>query len=90
MNKLWVSKQTKGDIPKNLHPDPHVARLLYQRGIKSQEEAERFFHPQIEHLHDPFLMKDMDKAVERLKQAVDEKERICVYGDYDGPFQTRR
>ena len=83
MNKLWVSKQTKGDIPKNLHPDPHVARLLYQRGIKSQEEAERFFHPQIEHLHDPFLMKDMDKAVERLKQAVDEKERICVYGDYD-------
>lgn len=83
MNKIWVTKKTEGETPKDLHPNPHIAKLLYQRGIKTAEEAEKFFHPKIENLLDPFLMKDMDKAVERLARAVAKKERICVYGDYD-------
>lgn len=83
MDKLWVIKQVKGDIPKNLHANPHIAKLLYQRGITTEEAAERFFKPRLEHLHDPFLMKDMDRAVERLQRALENKERICVYGDYD-------
>lgn len=83
MGKKWVHKQTDGAVPEGLHDNPHVAKLLFQRGIKTREEAERFFHPGLDQLHDPFLMKDMDKAVERLQRAITGKERICVYGDYD-------
>ena len=83
MNKHWVPKQSDGNIPDGLHDNPHVARLLFQRGITTQEEANKFFHPDLNQLHDPFLMKDMDRAVERLQRAVTGKERICVYGDYD-------
>jgi single-stranded-DNA-specific exonuclease len=53
------------------------------RGITTAEEAKHFFRPSMHHLHDPFLMKDMDKAVDRLNQALGRKERIMVYGDYD-------
>ncbi|MDE7426245.1 MAG: single-stranded-DNA-specific exonuclease RecJ [Muribaculaceae bacterium] len=60
-----------------------VSELLVQRGIRSVAEAERFFHPSLRDLHDPFSMPDMDKAVERLNQAMGAKERIMVYGDYD-------
>lgn len=83
MGKKWVHKQTDGAVPEGLHDNPHVAKLLFQRGIKTREEAEKFFHPGLDQLHDPFLMKDMDKAVERLQRAITGKERICVYGDYD-------
>ena len=55
---------------------------MAKRGIK-EENARHFFHPQLTELHDPFLMKDMDKAVERLNEAMGRKERIMVYGDYD-------
>ncbi|MFV8225396.1 single-stranded-DNA-specific exonuclease RecJ [Christiangramia aquimixticola] len=60
-----------------------VARLLVQRGIKTFEAARNFFRPDLKDLHDPFLMKDMDKAVERIEQAMEEGENIMVYGDYD-------
>ena len=60
-----------------------VARLLVQRGIESFEEAKHFFRPDLKDLHDPFLMKDMDKAVERIEQAMENKENIMVFGDYD-------
>ncbi len=60
-----------------------ISELLVQRGIRSISEAERFFHPSLRDLHDPFLMPDMDKAVERLNRAMGSKERILVYGDYD-------
>lgn len=60
-----------------------VAELLLRRGVQTPEEAERFFSPSIADLHDPFLMQDMDKAVERLNKAMGAKERIMVYGDYD-------
>ncbi len=62
---------------------PPVSQLLVQRGITSVEEAERFFSPRLKNLHDPFLMPDMDKAVNRLNRAMGAKEKIMVYGDYD-------
>lgn len=62
---------------------PALGKLLRQRGIKTQAEARRFFRPQLSDLHDPFLMNDMQVAVDRLNQALTRKERILVYGDYD-------
>ncbi|WP_298528726.1 single-stranded-DNA-specific exonuclease RecJ [uncultured Christiangramia sp.] len=60
-----------------------VSKLLVQRGITTFEEAKKFFRPQLDGLHDPFLMKDMDKAVVRIEQAMEAGENIMVYGDYD-------
>lgn len=60
-----------------------LANLLSQRGIKNYDEAKAFFRPEIEKLHDPFLMKDMDKAVTRLNDAFSKNENILIYGDYD-------
>lgn len=62
---------------------PVLANLLVQRGIDTLEKANKFFNPQLSDLHDPFLMKDMDKAVERVERAVRNREKIMVYGDYD-------
>ena len=63
--------------------DDLVAQLLIQRGIDSYEKAKKFFRPQLSDLHDPFLMKDMDLAVERIEIAIANNENILVYGDYD-------
>ena len=63
--------------------DLPIARLLVQRGIENFDQAKDFFRPQLRDLHDPFLMKDMDKAVARIQRALSNKERILVYGDYD-------
>lgn len=63
-------------------PEP-IARLLAQRGISSPEEASLYFRPVLDHLHDPFLMQDMQVAVERIERALGDNERIMVYGDYD-------
>ena len=63
--------------------DPVIAHLLVLRGISTPEEAARFLHPSLEHLHDPFLLTDLPRAVDRLLQAVDRGERIAVHGDYD-------
>jgi len=60
-----------------------TAVLLAERGITNGEELDKFFNPQLTHLHDPFLMKDMDKAVERIEKARQNNERILIYGDYD-------
>ena len=60
-----------------------VAQILVSRGIRTADEARGFFRPQLQELHDPFLMKDMDRAVERLNEAMGQRERIMVYGDYD-------
>ena len=62
---------------------PVLANLLVQRGIDTVEKAKKFFDPQLADLHDPFLMKDMERAVKRVEQAVERNERIMVYGDYD-------
>ncbi|NRS87102.1 single-stranded-DNA-specific exonuclease [Flavobacterium sp. 7E] len=66
-----------------LHVEDFVATLLVQRGVETFQEAKDFFRPSLNHLHDPFLMKDMDKAVERIEKAIANQERILVFGDYD-------
>lgn len=66
-----------------LQVDEIVATLLVQRGIETFEQAKQFFRPTLEDLHDPFLMKDMDKAVNRIESAIENNERILVFGDYD-------
>ena len=66
-----------------LNVEDFVATLLIQRGIETFEEAKNFFRPSLEHLHDPFLMKDMDKAVARIESAIENQENILVFGDYD-------
>jgi len=66
-----------------LNVEDFVAQLLVQRGIETFEEAKLFFRPSLEHLHDPYLMKDMEKAVERIETAIQNQERILVFGDYD-------
>ncbi|SFU27885.1 single-stranded-DNA-specific exonuclease [Pustulibacterium marinum] len=63
--------------------DATIATLLVQRGVETFEQAKDFFRPQLSHLHDPYLMKDMDKAVERIEKAIANGEQILVYGDYD-------
>lgn len=86
--KNWVLK-SQGDLEKTqllsrtLGIPTVLAGLLVQRGIDTLDKAEKFFSPRLEELHDPFLMKDMDRAVERIEQAVANKEKILVYGDYD-------
>ena len=62
---------------------PAVGELLIRRGVNTPEESDAFFAPSISDLHDPFLMPDMDKAVNRLNRAMGSKERIMIYGDYD-------
>ena len=63
--------------------DRVLAELLVQRGVETFQQARAFFRPSLEDLHDPFLMKDMDKAVERLHEAITKGQKILVYGDYD-------
>ncbi|MDF0714909.1 single-stranded-DNA-specific exonuclease RecJ [Muricauda sp. 334s03] len=70
-------------LSKALGIDDLIAQLLIQRGITNYDEAKAFFRPELNHLHDPFLMKGMHKAVERIEQAMDNGENILVYGDYD-------
>lgn len=62
---------------------PSISELLIQRGLNTADEVEKFFNPSLADLHDPFLMQDMEKAVNRLNKAMGKKERIMVYGDYD-------
>lgn len=70
-------------LQQSLNVDEAIATLLVQRGIETFEDAKHFFRPSLEHLHDPYLMKDMDKAVTRILQAIEDGENILVYGDYD-------
>ncbi|MCR5394663.1 MAG: single-stranded-DNA-specific exonuclease RecJ [Bacteroidales bacterium] len=77
-------KEIKDEITSELNLNPIVAQLLVQRGVTSSKEVHDFFRPQLNQgLHDPFLMKDMDKAVARLNEAIGNREKILIYGDYD-------
>ena len=78
-----VDKQIVKSLSESLGIDENLATLLVQRGITNFDEAKNFFRPSLEHLHDPFLMKDMDKAVDRLQKAMADGEKILIYGDYD-------
>ena len=88
MKKRWVQAEA-GDkeitdlLAQQLTIDHSLAAILVQRGIKSFDEARYFFRPSLKDLHDPYLMKDMDKAIERIDLALSSGERVLIYGDYD-------
>lgn len=75
-------------IAKKAGLGPEVARLLYSRGVKDQEALSRFLTPTLDDLHDPYLLHDMDKAVERIRRAIEDGEFILIYGDYDADGMT--
>ena len=88
METKWIANksadsQQVADIVKALNIDENLATLLVQRGITTYDEAKVFFRPDLSQLYDPYLMKDMDKAVDRVMQAIDNNEKILIYGDYD-------
>ncbi len=88
MEKKWVLKpQCSEEAITRLSSELNINRilttLLLQRGITTYNEAKSFFRPSLSELHDPFLMKDMDKAIARIDKAIKQKEKILVYGDYD-------
>ena len=87
MEKRWnilkADSATVAALQEQLKISPILCELLVQRGIVDFDAAKKFFRPQIEHLHSPWLMKDMKKAVERIQTAFDKEEKIVVYGDYD-------
>src|SRR6187399_1581258 len=88
MKKKWVVKP-QGDpsiverLSKELNINCTLASLLVQRGVTNYDAAKAFFRPSLSMLHDPFLMQDMDKAIERIDAAILNKEKILIYGDYD-------
>ena len=81
--KAQPEKESIDYLTSVLNVDALIARLLLQRGIQDFDSAKEFFRPQLSDLHNPFLMKDMEKAVERIQQAIENNENILVYGDYD-------
>ena len=86
--KRWIIKpypqqEETESLAADININKYIAAILVQRGVHSFQEAKSFFRPSLEELHDPFLMKDMDRAVERLVQATKANERILIYGDYD-------
>ena len=81
--KTAADREAVSRLASELGIDPVLAELLVQRGLKTFEEARAFFRPDLANLHDPFLMKDMDKAVDRVTAAVEKGEKILIYGDYD-------
>ena len=88
MEKKWLMKNSANEeeisqLKEELKVDRIVATLLYQRGLRTFEEAHSFMNPDLTDLHDPFLMKNMDFAVKRLVEAIDSKENILLFGDYD-------
>ena len=88
VEKIWKLREGADadnikQLSSELGVDPVLAELLVQRGVHTFEQARSFFRPSLDDLHDPFLMTDMDKAVERLHLAVSRGEKILVYGDYD-------
>ncbi len=88
MEKRWIVKSNADPkvvkhLSEKLSIDPILAKLLYYRGITNFDEAKNFFRPNLSSLHDPFLLKSMDKAVNRIISAVKNNEKILIYGDYD-------
>jgi len=77
------SEEKVKNLAKALNVEEFIASLLIQRGIETFEQAKQFFRPTLDDLHDPFLMKDMNKAVERIEKAIENQENILVFGDYD-------
>jgi single-stranded-DNA-specific exonuclease len=88
MDKRWLLKEIPAhsqieQLSKAINVNPYLCAILLQRGISDFESAKKFFRPSLDELHDPFLMKGMERAVTRLKDAMDRNEKILIYGDYD-------
>ncbi|WP_276368116.1 single-stranded-DNA-specific exonuclease RecJ [Chryseolinea sp. H1M3-3] len=88
MNKRWVIKELPEKtqielLSQAININSYLAAILIQRGTADFESARNYFRPSLKELHNPFLMKGMEKAVTRLKKAIDSKEKILIYGDYD-------
>ena len=88
VDRKWIVKEPGNPVlvrqlAQELGIDHVLSELLVQRGIKNYEQAREFFRPDLSMLHDPFLMVDMQKAVDRIELAVNRKEKILIYGDYD-------
>lgn len=88
MQKRWVEREAENltainELQETLHIDRILADLLVKRNIFNYEDARKFFRPDLQHLHDPFLMQDMDKAIQRIDKALKSGEKILIYGDYD-------
>ncbi|MFC1554641.1 single-stranded-DNA-specific exonuclease RecJ [candidate division KSB1 bacterium] len=88
MQKKWVfpekiDNRTVSDLASKLNAPKVIAEILINRGIDSNEEAKRFFNPKLSDLNDPFLMKNMKNAVDRIQEALKNREKIMIYGDYD-------
>src|SRR5688500_3625 len=82
-NHLPCDDERSAALAAALNVHPTIARLLCMRGFGDAEEAFRFLNPSLDHLHDPFKLADMDKAIPRLERAVAQRERIAIHGDYD-------
>lgn len=88
MNYNWIYTNTPNttavsQLSQSINVDHNISSLLIQKGITDFESAKFFFRPELSHLHDPYLMKDMDKAIDRIIIALEKKEKILIYGDYD-------
>ncbi|HEY3404186.1 MAG TPA: single-stranded-DNA-specific exonuclease RecJ [Ohtaekwangia sp.] len=88
MDKRWLQKEIPNQervdqLSQAINVNHTLTSILLQRGISDFDIARNFFRPSLDHLHDPFQMKDMDKAVARLHKAITQQEKILVYGDYD-------
>ena len=87
MQKRWnilsANEEKVAALQRSLNISKVLCKILVQRGIDTFDKAKDYFRPQLAHLHDPWLMKDMDKAVERILSAIEKNEKILVFGDYD-------
>src|SRR6185369_13376413 len=90
MSKVWKLKpEITQEVNEELKEYPKLLRqLLFNRGLVSKNQVEDFLNPVYENLNSPFLFQDMEKAVERIWQAIEDKEKICIYGDYDADAVT--
>ena len=85
--RKWVLREIEEEVCERLQAElgvlPLTAKLLSNRGLDSADKVKAFLNKDEIPLHDPYLLKDMDRAVERIRRAIDNKERVCIYGDYD-------
>lgn len=86
-NKKWTLKHKgkveKDELSEKIKISPEISQILKNRGIEDEKDSEIFMNPSLDYLRDPFLMKDMKKSVERIQKAIENKENIFIYGDYD-------
>lgn len=85
--KNWIVKslgRSKGnEVTKKFNINDNIGQILINRGIETEDQLDLYMHPDLTSLRDPFLLKDMDRAVDRIKRAISNNEKICIFGDYD-------